>query len=75
MGWLAYRLNNLEEAERYLQLAWASAEGAEIGAHLGEVLWVNGKKDQARDIWRQGLEIESDNKVLLETMQRLGESP
>jgi tetratricopeptide (TPR) repeat protein len=75
MGWLAYRLNNLEDAERYLQLAWVSAQGAEIAAHLGEVLWVSGKKDQAREIWRQGLEIESDNKVLLETMQRLGESP
>lgn len=75
MGWLAYRLNELDEAERFLQLAWGSSEGAEIAAHLGEVLWVQDKKDQAREIWQQGLEIESDNKVLLETMQRFGEAP
>lgn len=75
MGWLAYRLNDLDEAERFLQLAWASSESAEIAAHLGEVLWANGQKEEARDIWQQGLELEKENKVLLETLKRIGESP
>lgn len=75
MGWLAYRMNRLDDAEHYLQLAWASAEGAEIAAHLGEVLWVRGKRSEAREIWTKGLEIESTNKVLLETLQRFGQYP
>jgi len=75
MGWLAYRLNRLDEAERYLQLAWASTESAEIAAHLGEVLWANDKQDEAREIWTQGLDIESDNVVLLDTLKRFGQYP
>ncbi len=75
MGWLAYRMNRLDEAERYLQLAWASTEGAEIAAHLGEILWVNGKQNEAREIWTQGLDIESTNKILIETLKRFGEYP
>lgn len=73
MGWLAYRLNRLDEAERYLQLAWASTESAEIAAHLGEVLWVNDKRDEAREIWTQGSNIESHNMVLLDTLKRFGQ--
>lgn len=75
MGWLAYRLDRLDEAERYLQLAWSSTESADIAAHLGEVMWVNGKQGEAKAIWLQGLDLDSENKVLLETLKRFGEYP
>jgi len=75
MGWIAYRLGRLEEAEKYLRKAWDTSKGAEIAAHLGEVLWVSGQKDEARLYWQSGIQLERDNKVLLETMQRFGESP
>jgi tetratricopeptide (TPR) repeat protein len=75
MGWIAYRLGHLSEAESYMRQAWDMMRNAEIAAHLGEVLWARGQKDQARSIWQQGLEIESDNETLLETMRRFGELP
>lgn len=71
MGWIAFRLGRLEEAEQYLSLAWALDNNPEIAAHLGEVLWLQGKKPQARKIWRKGLEVDADNAALLKTMQRL----
>ena len=52
MGWIAYRLGRLPEAESYLRQAWRTTRAAEIAAHLGEVLWVSGQKDQARVFWR-----------------------
>jgi len=48
---------------------------AEVAAHLGEVLWAQGQKDEARSLWELGLELGDNNEVLAETMQRLGETP
>ena len=75
MGWISYRLGRLPEAEGYLQEAWKTMRNAEVAAHLGEVLWVNGQKEEARSIWRLGRELESNNKILIDTMQRFGELP
>ena len=75
MGWILYRLGRLKEAEGYLREAWKSLRSAEIAAHLGEVLWAQGQKDEARSLWELGLEIGDDNNSLIETMQRLGDQP
>ncbi|MCP4045053.1 MAG: hypothetical protein GY732_03590, partial [Gammaproteobacteria bacterium] len=48
---------------------------AEVAAHLGEVLWARGQKDEARSLWKLGLEMEDDNEVLINTMKRFGETP
>lgn len=75
MGWVAYRRGRLEEAEGYLQRALELEGNAEIAAHLGEVRWMRGDKQGAREAWSMGLEIEADNPVLAETLERLGVSP
>ena len=75
MGWISYRLGRLTEAESYLREAWQIMQNAEVAAHLGEVLWVRGQKDEARSTWQLGIQMESDNEVLLDTMQRYGELP
>jgi tetratricopeptide (TPR) repeat protein len=75
MGWVSYRLGRLREAEAYMREAWKVMRNAEIAAHLGEVLWARGQKDEARSLWKLGLEMESDNEVLINTMQRFGEAP
>jgi len=75
MGWVAYRLGRLPAAERYLREAWHIGQGAEIAAHLGEVLWVSGQKDEARKVWQSGLQLDDKNEVLIETMHRFGEQP
>ena len=71
MGWIAYRLGRLLESEKFLRRAWALDRNAEIAAHLGEVLWVSGKQEAARIIWRDGMEVDSENPALKETLQRL----
>jgi tetratricopeptide (TPR) repeat protein len=75
MGWISYRLGRLKEAEGYLREAWRSMRNADVAAHLGEVLWAQGQKDEARSLWELGLEMGDDRGVLAETMQRLGDTP
>ena len=75
MGWISYRLGRLREAEKYMREAWDAMRNAEVAAHLGEVLWVRGQKDEARSLWKLGMELESDNEVLINTMKRFGETP
>ena len=71
LGWVQYRLGHLTEAVARLRTAYAKQPDPEIAAHLGEVLWVSGQKDEARKIWAQGRKKDAKNKVLLETMKRL----
>ena len=71
MGWVLYKQGHAQEAIKYLRKAWSARAGAEIGAHLGEVLWSRGRRDAARGIWEQAEEIAPDNKVLQETRERL----
>jgi tetratricopeptide (TPR) repeat protein len=70
-GWVQYRLGNLDEAVKLLRKAYAKQPDGEVAAHLGEVLWVSGDREEARRIWAEGREKDAENKVLLETMKRL----
>ncbi len=56
MGWVQYRLGNLDQAQRYLQQAYDMTGDGEIGAHLGEVLWMQGDQAGARRVWEKSLE-------------------
>ncbi len=75
MAWLEFRSGNAREAERLLQGAFQQRPDAEIAAHLGEVLWTLGQRDAALEIWSQGLRLNPDNEVLLETTRRLRSKP
>ena len=70
MGWIHYRLGNLDKAQVYLQQAFDMSGDGEIGAHLGEVLWAKGEKAAARGIWNDALEKDPDNPILQEVIQR-----
>ena len=70
MGWVQYRLGNLDEAEVWLRKAWEKSKDPEIAAHLGEVLWQSGKRDEARRIWKAGETQAADNPVLRKTLER-----
>lgn len=70
-GWAQYRLGNLGEAEKLLRKAYSRQPDSEVAAHLGEVLWVSGDRDEARRIWAQGRKKDAANKILIETMKRL----
>ncbi len=71
MGWVHFRLGDLEKARFYMQQAWEKLQDGEIGAHFGEVLWVSGEHEKARRIWEASREITPDNPVLLEVLHRL----
>ncbi len=71
LGWVEYRIGNRPEAIRLLRNAYQARPDPEIGAHLGEVLWVNGQHDEARKVWREAHKRDADNDVLRETLARL----
>jgi tetratricopeptide (TPR) repeat protein len=71
MGWVYFRLGDLARAREYLERAFALKPEAELGAHLGEVLWALGERDAARRVWRAAAQHDADNDVLRETLARL----
>lgn len=71
LGWVHFRLGNLQQAREYLQRAYAKNQDSEIAAHLGEVLWVIGERDAARRIWQEAGKADPDNPVLQATIKRL----
>jgi hypothetical protein len=54
-----------------LRQAYASRPDTEIGAHLGEVLWMLGQRDEARRVWRESKGRDATNEVLRDTLARL----
>jgi tetratricopeptide (TPR) repeat protein len=71
LGWIEYRMGNAQEAARLLRQAYAARPDTEIGAHLGEVLWSLGLRDEARKVWRESKVRDGSNDVLRETLARL----
>lgn len=71
LGWVHYRLGNLTEAERYLRAALAKMPDHEVAAHLGEVLWAQGRQREARQVWGAALDAQPDSAILRATLQRL----
>jgi tetratricopeptide (TPR) repeat protein len=71
MGWVLYREGDLKGAARELRRAYDGRPDAEIGAHLGEVLWVLGERDEARRIWDESLKAGPENETLQKTIKRL----
>lgn len=71
MGWVLYRLGKLEQALEYLRRAKLLRDDPEIAAHLGEVLWVKGDKQEAKNVWEDALKNNPDDKKLREVIDRL----
>lgn len=72
MGWVLYKQGRTLQALPYLQQAWEAVEDPEVAAHLGEVLFELGRRDDGRAILLKGYELSPESKPLLETMQRYG---
>jgi tetratricopeptide (TPR) repeat protein len=75
MGWVQYRLGNLSAARDYLGRAYRLKPEADVAAHLGEVMWLQGDHEAARNVWREASRRESGNETLKETLQRLDVKP
>ena len=70
LGWVYYRLGQVPEALKHLQHAYSSRADPEIAAHLGEVLWKSGQRDEAQKIWRASLAENPGHESLLAVMQK-----
>lgn len=71
MGWVLYRMGQNEEAIDFLRRAAKELPGdPEVAAHLGEVLWVSDRKEEARKVWEEALKLSPDHKILNQTIER-----
>ena len=70
MGWLQFKLGNVELAIEFLESALAGRDDPIIAAHLGEVYWTAGDRRKARRIWDQALNKTPDDEILTETVDR-----
>lgn len=70
MGWVMYRLGDLPRALELLKRAYALMPDAEIGAHLGEVLWQMGQRAEADRVWAEAAGKAPDNETLRNTIRR-----
>ncbi|MCK5640566.1 MAG: tetratricopeptide repeat protein [Gammaproteobacteria bacterium] len=70
MGWALYRLGRHEEALEYLRRAAAKLNDGEIAAHLGEVLWVSGKRKEAIRVWNKAFEASPEHLKLKQVIER-----
>jgi uncharacterized protein HemY len=71
VGWVVFRQGDLALARKYLEAAYAKLPDAEIGAHLGEVLWQLGEQEAARAVWRKVYGGDPENAALNATLKRL----
>jgi tetratricopeptide (TPR) repeat protein len=71
LAWVEFRSGNVAEARRLLEKAYGLRPDPEIAAHLGEVLWSMGLKDEATGIWRTAQQTDKSNTTLQETILRL----
>jgi len=71
MGWVEFRMGRFEKAEEILRKAFSIKADPEIAAHLGEVLWVRGREEEAKKLWRNAGGRDTKNDTLKSTLQRL----
>jgi tetratricopeptide (TPR) repeat protein len=71
MGWVLYRQGDLAQAASFLRRALSLSQDDEIAAHLGEVLWVSGKRADAEAVWSEALVHTPDSEKIRAVIERL----
>lgn len=71
LGWLRFKKGDPQGALKDLRRAYALFADDEIAAHLGEVLWVLGQKDEARRVWDEALRQHPASDYIPRTRMRL----
>jgi tetratricopeptide (TPR) repeat protein len=70
LGWVQFRLGRTEEAYQTLNAAYATKRDPEIAAHLGEILWAKGSRDEALKLWRTALTESPENETLTAILRK-----
>ena len=71
-GWVLYRLGRKDEALVELRRAFTKQKDAEIAAHVAEVLWALGEKDEARKFFEESRKIDPKSRSLLRAIEKTG---
>jgi len=69
-GWVLFRQGKPVAALDTLQKAYGKKPDAEIAAHIGEVLWSLGRRDDALSVWREAAKAHPTNEALTTTIKR-----
>lgn len=71
LAWVNFRMGKSQLAASQLKKAFEMKPEAEMGAHLGEILWSMGDKEAADKIWKKAEQINADDSTLKDTLRRL----
>jgi tetratricopeptide (TPR) repeat protein len=69
-GWLLFKQGKHQAALDYLQRAYAKQQENEIAAHIAEVLWTLGRKDEAKKLFDKAFKNAPEDEYLLQFQQR-----
>ena len=70
LGWVQFRLGQVDEALKTLKGAYQLRRDPEIAAHLGEILWTRGDREEALNVWRTSLRENPDNEALMSVLKK-----
>jgi tetratricopeptide (TPR) repeat protein len=70
LGWVQFRLGRTDDALKTLRGAYLLRRDPEIAAHLGEILWARGDREEAWKVWRSSLVENPDSEVLASVMKK-----
>ena len=69
-GWLLFKIGKYPQALNYLQSAYEKQNSGEIAAHLCEVLWSMGRKEEAQLVFDNALKVSPEDVDLMDFKQR-----
>lgn len=70
LGWVQYRMGMLSDAKDNLEKAFKALPDAEVGTHLGIVLWHLNDTEAARKIWTRAIDLNPSLPSLIKTLRR-----
>lgn len=70
LGWVQFRMGKNADALVTLKKAYKARRDPEIAAHLGQVLWASGARDEAQELWRTALTESPENESLIAVVQK-----
>ncbi|MEN5116028.1 tetratricopeptide repeat protein [Luteimonas sp. TWI662] len=71
-GWVLHRLGRNAEALVELRRAYSMMKDAEVAAHIAQVLWAKGRRDEARKYFEEARAIDPENRSLLRALEVTG---
>jgi len=69
-GWVLFRRGDANGALDVLKKAFTLRADPEIAAHLGEVLWTLGRRDEATKTWNDAMKANPGNEMLVGTVKK-----